>query len=326
MSLVHAVTSVIEHQSVLEPIRELEKRGVAVTYLPVTKEGLVDPKVLKSALRPETSLVSIMYANNEIGTIQTIHELAKVVRRYRQNVPEGLAFVDPKARPSGPIFHTDAAQVPGQIPVDMPQLGVDLASFTAQKFYGPKGVGFLYKKRGVELTSQMLGGSQERHLRAGTENVAGIVGMAVAFEEAIENQEKESKRLTKLRDELFARLKKEIPNIIFNGSVTERLPGNVNFSIPGLEGELVVLELDARGFAVSTGSACTTDEGGPSHVILALTASADWRRLNADERGKINERAVGAVRMTMGRSTKKEDIEKFVKAVAGIVEKYDFNK
>lgn len=306
----HVITTAIEHQSVLEPIKKLEKGGVKVTYLPVYENGIVRTNDLRKALRPETVLVSIMYANNEIGTTQPIKKMSRIIKQYKRNLPQGEALGLELRRP---VFHIDAAQAPGYLPIMMDSLGVDLASFGAHKCYGPKGVGFLYKRWTANIFSQILGGDQEGKMRAGTENVAGIVGMAVALELAEKKREKSAARILKLRDYFIAKVLQEIPGAILNGDAQNRLANNVNFSFPGVEGEQMGIELDARGIACSTGSACTTEKVGPSHVILALGGRGQGEG--------FRERAVNTVRFSMGRLTTRHDLDYVVKCVKEIIAK-----
>lgn len=295
----HIITSAIEHHSVMEPIKKLEREGAAeVTWLPVYENGAVRPEDVKKVLRSETVLVSVMYANNEIGTIQPIKEIARIVRDWRREKQSQF-----------PQMHTDGAQAPGALPVMMDSLGVDMASFGAQKFYGPKGVGFLYKKKNIDLAALLYGGDQEGKLRAGTENVPSIVGMAEALFRAEEGREKEVKRLISLRDYFIGKVQSEIRGAELNGSIEDRLPGNVNFSFAGVEGEQMVIELDARGIAVGTGSACTSESTGPSHVLLAL--------------GGGEERARGGVRFSLGKDVKKRDLDYVLKCLKQILSKQE---
>ncbi|MCX6735523.1 MAG: cysteine desulfurase family protein [Candidatus Parcubacteria bacterium] len=276
----HLIVSSIEHASVLECARELEKRGAEVTYLPVDSDGLVSPKDVKEAIKENTVLVSVMYANNEIGTIQPIAEIAKVIRHSK----------------SKPIFHTDACQAVNYLDMNVLRLGVDLMTFNASKIYGPKGVGALFVKRGVKISPILFGGGQEKGARSGTENVAGLKGFAEAMRITEEMKEKESARLLKLRDFFIAEILKKIPGTVLNGSAEKRLPNNVNISIPGTDAEALVIQLDARGISCSTGSACAniSHDGKVSHVIEAL--------------GFGRNRSASSLRFTLGRDTKKEDL------------------
>lgn len=296
----HLITSKIEHHAVLHSMEALAKEGFEITYLDVDEYGLVDPINLRQAIRPDTILVSIMYANNEIGTIEPIEEIGKVVKEVRsERKTAGI---------NTPIFfHTDACQAAGSLDMDVEKLGVDLLAFNGSKIYGPKGVGALYIRRGVRVKPIIYGGGQENNLRSGTENVPGIVGFAKAFELAQKEQEKENERLTELRDYLTGRLLKEIPKTVLNGHPTKRLPNNVNVSVLDIEGEGVILYLDAKGVYISTGSACTSTTLDPSHVILAL--------------GQPYEYAHGSLRFTLGKRTTKDDLDYVMEVFPGIVEK-----
>ena len=285
----HIITTKIEHHSVLNPIKFLEKQGVDVTWLDVGKEGVVDPKEVEKALKPNTILVSIMYANNEIGTIQPIREIGKILRKHKA------------------IFHTDACQAAGYLDLNIEKLGVDLMTVNGSKMYGPKGVGFLYIKRNTKLAPIMYGGEQEKGLWPGTENVPAIIGLAEAFKIAQKEKNKEVKRLTNLRDYFIKRITKEIPKTFLNGHAQNRLPNNVNVSVLGTEGEAVVLYLDERGISCSTGSACSSASLEPSHVIMALK--------------KPHEYGHGSLRFTLGRKTTKQEIDYVMKILPKVVAK-----
>jgi cysteine desulfurase len=300
----HVVTTSIEHSSVFESCRALEKRGVAVTYVPSRGNGIVDSRAVAAAIRPDTRLVSIMYANNEIGTVQPIREIAKIVRAMRAS--GGSPY---------PLLHTDACQAGGALDISMPRLGVDLATFNGSKLYGPKGVGFFYKKRGVTLTPLMRGGGQERGVRGGTENVPGIVGVAEALEIAENKREREVTRLMKLRDYFLDTVLEKISGTHINGDRMNRLPGNANITFDGVSGEALVIALDALGIAAGTGSACASAatagrQGGldPSHVILALGESEAYAR--------------SSVRFSLGRSTTKRDLDYVIKVLMDIVRQF----
>lgn len=302
----HIITTSFEHHAVLEPIRQLEKEGFEVTYLDVGVEGVVSPESVVAALRPDTILVSIMCANNEIGTIQPIAEIGKAIRAYRlSKIKTPPTPGDPGSK--WPYFHTDACQAAGYLNLNVEGLAVDLMTINASKIYGPKGVGLLYKKMGVALKSLMYGGGQESRLRSGTENIPLIVGFAKALEIAESMKESEGKRLTVLRDYTIQELQRVIPKVVLNGHATKRLPNNINVSILDIEGEALVLYMDAHGIAFSTGSACTSESLEPSHVILAL--------------GKPYEFAHSSMRFTLGRSTTKEDIDYLVRTLETMVEK-----
>jgi len=273
----HIITSAIEHHAVSDTIEHLKEEGFTVTVLPVDKYGLVDPRVLEEEIKTETILVSLMYANNEIGTVEPIKELAAICRK------------------KGVLFHTDACQAGGALPINVKKLGVDLMTINGSKIYGPKGVGCLYIRSGIKLEPIVYGGGQERGLRSGTENVPGIIGFAKALELAQKNCTSENKRLIKLRDKLIKGLTTKIPNCFLNGHPTKRLPNNVNITILDIEGESIILFLNELGVYASTGSACTSKSLDPSHVITAI--------------GLPYEAAHGSIRFTLGHSTKESDID-----------------
>jgi len=285
----HLITSAIEHHAVLESMEYLEKRGCEVTRVPVNSGGLVDPEEVRRALRPDTVLVSIMHANNEIGTIEPIAEIGTITRE------------------AGVLFHVDAVQTAGKLPLDVEELGVDMLSMSAHKFYGPKGVGLMYLRRRTRITPLLHGGSQERGRRAGTTNVPGIVGMAKALELASVRMAEDAVREAALRDRLWEGLSSGIEAIHLNGDPVRRLPGNLNVRLDGVEGESMILMLDMEGICVSSGSACTTGSLEPSHVLLALGIPA--------------EHAHGSLRATLGRSTTAEDVDHFIKVFPPIVDR-----
>ncbi len=291
----HAITSLIEHSSVLECFRELERRGVKVDYVSVSKEGIVDLKEIKARLKPNTVLVSVMYANNEIGTIQPIRKISNQIRDFAKGTRHGKL--------AKPIFHVDASQAPLYLDCAPEHLGADLATFDAQKIYGPKSIGALYIRRGIKVKPLFFGGGQERSLRPGTENVPGIVGFAKAFEIAIADRVKESERLTKLRNYGIKKILEKIPAAELNGSISERLPNNINISIPGIDSEFIVLKLDALGIACSTKSTCM-DSDEASYVISAL--------------GKGREHSRSSLRFSLGRSTTKAHIDALVKKLLAV--------
>jgi cysteine desulfurase len=292
----HIIVSKIEHHAVLDACEALHKEGFEITYLGIGKGGIVDLGQLRAALRPETLLVSVMYANNEIGTVQPIAEIAKIIRRYRKEQDREI-----------PFFHTDAVQAPLYLDLNVQKLGVDLLTLNGSKIYGPKGIGCLYLKRGLKLEPLLYGGGQEMNYRSGTENIPAIVGFSRALQIAQQARERESERLTKLRDYFIGELEKKIPDIVLNGSREQRLPNNINVSVMGVEGEAAVLYLDEKGVAVSTGSACSSDSLDPSHVILAL--------------GVPHEYAHGSLRFTLGKRTKKADLDYVLKILPKIIEK-----
>ncbi len=291
----HIVTTAIEHHGVLHTCQFLEKFGFEITYLPVDADGLVHPEALGAALTSRTVLVSIMYANNEIGTVQPIAELARAVKAQAAALGKRIPF------------HTDAVQAPGALSIDVDELGVDLLSLSSHKFYGPKGAGVLYVRRGTPLLPQQQGGSQERYRRAGTENNPGIVGTAKALELAVAEQETERRRLIALRDRTINAIMQRIPRVRLNGHPTERLPNNINFSFESVEGEPILLGLDMAGICASSGSACTSASLEPSHVLVALGLSADI--------------AHASLRLTLGRDTTDADIDYLMDTLPGIVER-----
>ena len=283
----HVITGAIEHHAVIETCRFLERRGFKVTYLPVNKEGLVNPSDVKNTITDKTCLISIMHANNEIGTIQPIKELAAI------------------AREAGVLIHTDAVQAVGQIPVNVDDLGVDLLSMSAHKLYGPKGIGALYIRKGTKLVPFMHGGGQERNRRGSTENVPGIVGLGKAAEIAREVMTEEIERQTQLRDRLINSILEQIDGVRLNGHPTKRLPNNVNISIDYVEGESMLLNLDLENICASTGSACSSSSLEASHVLLAL--------------GLPHEQAHSSLRFTVGKWTTERDIDRVLEVLPPIV-------
>ncbi|MBI3991334.1 MAG: cysteine desulfurase NifS [Candidatus Omnitrophica bacterium] len=285
----HVITTGIEHHAIIEPCKFLEKRGFKVTYVGVDKYGLVSPEDIKKAITDKTILISVMHANNEIGTIQPIVEIGKI------------------AREKGIYFHTDAVQAVGHIPTNVNDLNVDLLSLSAHKFYGPKGVGALYVRKGTRIERFLHGGDQEKGRRASTQNTPGIVGLGKAIELCKDKMDEEAKFQMSLRDRLIKEIKNKIPDVYLNGHQTQRLPNNVNFSIKYIEGESILLNLDMLGIAASTGSACTSTSLEPSHVLLAI--------------GLPHEIAHGSLRLTMGRWTKEEDINYLLEHLPLVVDK-----
>ena len=273
---IHLITTQIEHHAVLHTMQALEKEGFRVTYLPVDKEGMVTPEQVAEAICDDTALVSIMTANNEIGTILPIKEIGALCREKKI------------------LFHTDAVQAVGHISLDVKDMNIDMLSASAHKFYGPKGIGFLYCRKGVRIPNLIEGGAQERGRRAGTENVPAICGMAAALEEAVAEMEEENLRLSKMRDRLMEGILK-MPYTRINGSRTSRLPGNVNACFQGIEGESLLISLDLVGVCASSGSACTSGSLDPSHVLLAI--------------GLPHEIAHGSLRLSMGKFNKEEDVD-----------------
>ena len=283
----HVITTSIEHHAVLESCKFLEGQGFGVTCLSVDRNGLVDPDEIRKAITAGTILISVMHANNEVGTVQPIADIGKI------------------AGERGICFHTDAVQTVGHIPVNVNELGIDLLAMSAHKLYGPKGVGALYIRKGTRIDSFMHGGGQERGLRASTENVSGIVGFGKAAEIAQREMDRESKRLTSLRDKLIQGLFERIPEIHLNGHPVQRLPNNVNVSIGFVEGESMAIGLDMEGIAASTGSACTSHDLEPSHVLLAL--------------GLPGVLARGSLRFSLGRETTEEEIGRVLEVLPRIV-------
>lgn len=283
----HIITTKIEHHAVLHTCEYLEKQGAEITYLDVDEDGLLNTEELKKAIRPDTILISVMYANNEIGTIQPIKEIGEIASSH------------------GILFHTDAVQVYGHLPIDVQDCHIDMLSASGHKFNGPKGIGFLYIKKNIKMRSFMHGGQQERGRRAGTENVAGIVGLEVAVKRAYRIMEEKTQRETELRDYLIGRILQEIPDTRLNGHPVKRLPGNVNVSFAAVEGESVLIMLDMQGICASGGSACTTGALDPSHVLLALGVSSELAR--------------GSLRLTLGEDNTKEEMDVVVEELKQIV-------
>jgi cysteine desulfurase len=283
----HIITTSIEHHAVLEVCKFLERRGFRITCLPVDKYGLVNPDDVRKAITDKTILISVMHANNEVGTIEPVEEIGRI------------------AKEAGIYFHTDAVQTVGHIPVNVAELKVDLLSISAHKLYGPKGAGALYVRKGTKLVPLMHGGEQEKRRRAGTENVPAIVGLGTAVELAGQEMGKEAERLSYLRDKLIKGLVEKIDHIRLNGHPTRRLPNNVNVSVDFVEGESMLLNLDLEGICASTGSACSSASLEPSHVLLAL--------------GLSPEQAHGSLRFTMGRENTEADVERVLEVLPGIV-------
>lgn len=282
----HIISTAFEHHAVLHTLKKLEKEGFEITLLDVGEKGIVSPAQVEKAIRPDTALVTVMYANNEIGTIQPIREIGAVCRQ------------------NGVLFHTDAVQAAGHLPINVEEDQVDMLSLSAHKFNGPKGIGVLYAKTGVFLTNLIEGGGQERGKRAGTENLPAIVGMAAALEEALAFQNERLVYVTQLRNQLIEGLK-NIPDAILNGDEKSRLPGNVNFCFKDTEAEGLLLLLDNKGICASSGSACTSGFLDPSHVLLAI--------------GRDKETARGSLRLTLDYENTKEEVEMIIKAVAETV-------
>ena len=282
----HIISTAFEHHAVLHTLKKLEKEGFTVTLLDVHENGIVLPEQVRDAIREDTCLVTVMYANNEIGSIQPIREIGAVCRE------------------KGVLFHTDAVQAAGHLPIHVQEQNIDMLSLSAHKFHGPKGSGVLYARKGILLTPLIEGGAQERGKRAGTENVPAIMGMAAALDEACEHLDENAAKLTGLRDKLIAGLS-EIPHSILNGDAVHRLPGNVNFCFEGIEGESLLLLLDDKGICASSGSACTSGSLDPSHVLLAI--------------GRVHDIAHGSLRLTLSEETTAEDVAYTIQAVKEVV-------
>ena len=283
----HIISTAFEHHAVLHTLNKLEKEGFEITLLDVHEDGIVRPQEVEAAIREDTCLVTIMYANNEIGTIQPIREIGAICREKKV------------------LFHVDAVQAVGHIPINTEEDHIDLLSASAHKFHGPKGVGFLYAGKGIRLSNLIEGGAQEMGKRAGTENVPGIASMAAALKEEAANMEANAAHLTRMRDKLIAGLK-EIPHSALNGDAQQRLPGNVNFCFEGIEGESLLLLLDDKGICASSGSACTSGSLDPSHVLLAI--------------GRVHDVAHGSLRLSIGEEITEEEVEYIIKSVKEVVE------
>ena len=283
----HIITSKIDHHAILHTCQYLEKQGFEVTYIDVDEKGVIKLDELKAAIREDTILISVMFANSEIGTLQPIKEIGEIAREH------------------GILFHTDAVQAFGQLPIDVDEMNIDMLSASGYKLNGPKGVGFLYIRKGIQSRSFIHGGQQERGRRAGTENVTGIVGLGVAAKRAVQTMQERTAREKELRDYLIERISKEIPYARLNGDKTRRLPNNVNFSFRFIEGEGLLLSLDAKGICASSGSACTSGSLDPSHVLLAI--------------GLPHEIAHGSLRLTLGEENTKEEMDYVVEQLKDIV-------
>ncbi len=283
----HIISTAFEHHAILHTLKKLEEEGFEVTLLPVHENGIVRPEEVEAAIKEDTALVTVMYANNEIGTIQPIREIGAICRKH------------------GVLFHTDAVQAVGHIKVNVEEDNIDLLSASGHKFHGPKGTGFLYAKKGIKLTNLIEGGAQERGKRAGTENVPGIAAMATALKESVENLDAYAAKLTPIRDKIIAGLK-EIPHSAINGDEECRVPSNINFCFEGIEGESLLLLLDDKGIAASSGSACTSGSLDPSHVLLAI--------------GRVHDVAHGSLRFSLGEDITDEDADYIIKSVKDVVE------
>ena len=291
----HIVTSSVEHHAVLHACQYLESQGFEVTYLSVDADGMVQPEAVYNAINERTTLVSIMYGNNEIGTINPISEIAKSVKKRAEELSRTI------------VFHTDAVQAAGYLSLDVAELGVDLLSLSGHKFHGPKGTGVLYMKRGSPYLPLIHGGGQERDRRSGTENIPGIIGLSLALEAADTVREETSQRCAALRDRIIDSVLQQIPGSRLNGHATQRLPNNANFSFTGVEGEPILLGLDVARIAASSGSACSSGSLEPSHVLLALGQSAEIAR--------------GSLRLTLGRDNTEDEVEYLLGVLVGLVQR-----
>ena len=285
----HIITTKIEHHAILHTCEYLEKRGFEITYLNVDRDGLISLDELKAAIRPDTILISVMFANNEIGTIEPIAEIGEIAKEH------------------GVLFHTDAVQAYAQVPINVDEMHIDMLSASGHKLNGPKGIGFLYIRKGVKIRSFVHGGAQERSRRAGTENIPGIVGLGVAVERAMRIMDSKTRKEIELRDYLIGRLEKEIPHCWLNGHRTKRLPNNINFSFLFIEGESMLIMLDMKGICASSGSACTSGSLDPSHVLLAI--------------GLKHEEAHGSLRLTLSEESTKEEMDIVADEVKKIVQR-----
>jgi cysteine desulfurase len=294
---IHIIVSLIEHAAILEVAQELEKEGVLVSYATPDKDGIISPKTIESLLKTNTVLVSVMHANNEIGTIQPIREIAKVIRHFRKN--------NKMISPQYPVFHTDSSQTASYLSLRVPPLGVDMMTLSSQKIYGPRGVGVLYVRRGVNLKPIVFGGDQEHGIRPGTENVPFIVGFAEALRISESQKASEFKRLTVLRDYFIKKLLDDVPGAVLNGHGKERLPNNVNISVKGMDNDFLVISLASKGILCSTRSACKTNNEKGSHVILALRGEKNLER--------------ESLRFSLGRDTTKEKLNTTVRELSRIV-------
>ena len=285
----HIITTKIEHHAILHTCEYLEKRGFEITYLNVDRDGLISLDELKAAIRPDTILISVMFANNEIGTIEPIAEIGEIAKEH------------------GVLFHTDAVQVYAQVPINVDEMHIDMLSASGHKLNGPKGIGFLYIRKGVKIRSFVHGGAQERSRRAGTENIPGIVGLGAAVERAMRIMDTKTRKEIELRDYLIGRLENEIPHCWLNGHRTKRLPNNINFSFLFIEGESMLIMLDMKGICASSGSACTSGSLDPSHVLLAI--------------GLKHEEAHGSLRLTLSEESTKEEMDIVAEEVKKIVQR-----
>jgi len=291
----HIITSSVEHHAVLHTAQHLESQGFEATYLPVDSNGVVQPETVQRAITDRTTLVSVMYANNEIGVVNPIPEIAEVIKQRAAELSRTI------------LFHTDAVQAAGYLDLDVRMLGVDLLSLSGHKFHGPKGTGVLFIRRGAPFLPYLLGGGQERERRSGTENIPGIVGLSVALEAANSRRDETGRHCAALRDRIVAQVLERVPGSRLNGHPTQRLPNNANFCFPGVEGEPILLGLDMAGIAASSGSACSSGSLEPSHVLLALGQSAEVAR--------------GSLRLTLGKNNTEEHVEYLIGVLVDLVER-----
>ena len=291
----HIITSSVEHHAVLHTAQHLESQGFEATYLPVDSNGVVQPETVQRAITDRTTLVSVMYANNEIGVVNPIPEIAEVIKQRAAELSRTI------------LFHTDAVQAAGYLDLDVRMLGVDLLSLSGHKFHGPKGTGVLFIRRGAPFLPYLLGGGQERERRSGTENIPGIVGLSVALEAANSRRDETGRHCAALRDRIVAQVLERVPGSRLNGHPTQRLPNNANFCFPGVEGEPILLGLDMAGIAASSGSACSSGSLEPSHVLLALGQSAEVAR--------------GSLRLTLGKNNTEEQVEYLIGVLVDLVER-----
>lgn len=297
----HILISSIEHKAIIEPAKQLEKEGFVIEYIPVDNDGVINVEYVVSRITDKTILISVMYANNEIGTVQPIKELAEAIKEFRNSITYNL---QPK---TFPILHTDACQAAGYLPIDVKSLGVDSLTLNGSKIYGPKGIGILYKNKNIKIEPIIFGGGQERSLRSGTENLPAIIGFDFALARVEERREKEFLRLTELRNYFIEGLRKNIPDLVLNGHPTSRLPNNIHISIPQVEGESMLLMLDEAGIQASTGSACSASDLQVSHVLMAIKQDVSLMH--------------GSLRFSFGEDTMKEDCDYVISSLFSIVKK-----
>lgn len=311
--LPHIISTNIEHSAVMETLKYLEKsKRAEVTYVAVEKDGIVNPKEIKKAIKPNTILITVMYANNEIGTTQPITEIAKEIRHYKKHFSQDPSLQ--KGIQIYPIFHTDASQAISLLDINVQKLGVDMLTCNGGKIHGPRGIGLLYKKRGIEISKQIYGGSQEFGMRAGTENVPAILGFAKAFGLVEKNKNKDFKKISEIQNYTYQKIIQNFPKVILNGELESRLPSNLNFSFQGIESELLVLELDALGICVSSKSACKSFDVDESYVLSALGTTPQ------------SQQNLATIRLSFSASTTKSDINYLISSLKKIFQKYEHVK